>query len=181
MNKLIRGLAVATTFAVSFATHASDIKVGKIGLWKATVLEKTSVFLGNAESALTLSNSDEEVTSTVLVEKLPLVAVPETKEEWRHLIFLKAPKGKYVVMNERAFKMGPIERYVVEFRTDIGADAMLHTILMALSVNGEIYAFHYQSFPKTFADNVRSVRELFRTMEVTQQVQSLAKSTRLAI
>ena len=173
MTTSIRALILGLILSTSFFANAFDLKLENLGPWKLTVIEKKSVYLGNAEATLTLPRLDNDFSPTVLIEKLPMAAAPESREEWHHLIFLNANKGKFVVMNERAFKTGTIDRYVVEFRSDIGADSMLHSIVMATSINGEIYAFHFQNFPKTFGDHVRAIRQLFRTMEV-----SISRSTR---
>ncbi len=163
----MKSLILSLILAAGFSAQAFDLKVENTGPWKLNVLEKRSVFLGAAEATLILPRLEDEFSPTVTIEKLPMAAAPESKDEWNHLIFLNAPKGKFVVMNERAFKTGTIDRYVVEFRSDIGADSMLHSIVMATSINGEIYAFSFQNFPKTFSDNVQAIRNLFRTMDVS--------------
>lgn len=159
-------LSILTLFTIH--ANAEGIKLDNVGQWQVRELKARSEFLGNAEMTMTLPQEDHGFSPTILVEKLPLVAVLETKEEWHHLIFLnKAKDAKIVIMNEKVIKVGDNVRYFVQFQAHTGADSVHNAILMATSINGEIYSFIFQNHPQTFRAFAPAVKDVLKTMAIS--------------
>lgn len=164
--KAMLKIFIASILLHSAAAHANtELKLGNLGPWKMTVLQTRSELFNEAEVALSLPQGPGEYTPTVFAEKLPVVAKPESKAEWHHLMFLNVKKP-VVVMNERMFKVGDQFRYIVEFQSHAGADTALNSVVMAVSLNGEIFVFSYSNHRRTFNRFIPDIRELMRTLDI---------------
>lgn len=165
MIKNIFVLLILLASAQVFAEPA--VRVGETGLWKADVLKKKNELLGNTEILITLPNDKPGAfVPTVLGERLPVVAIPQSTEEWHQLIFNNV-KTKMSTFEERSYNFGSEVRYFIEYATDQGSENTLHTMLFATSINGEIFVFSFSNHRNTFLMYRKAVRNLFRTMTVS--------------
>jgi len=173
--KLIKWLTAALLL-ISVSAHAeSELKISKTGAWKFTVMPKRSPIFNDAEATLTLPQENpHDYRPTVYIEKLPVVAVPESIAEWNNLIFLNLRKNKPMLSRpEMLHRVGSQYRYVVEAQIPQKAETPMNTAVMAVSLNGEVYVFSFSHHQRTYNQHMPAIRELFRTMEI-----GLVQSTR---
>lgn len=165
---MIKSILALFIFLLSLQAFAQPaVSVNEAGYWKADVLKKKNDLLGNAEIVLTLPNDKPGAyIPTVIGQRLPVVGMPQSTEEWHALIFNNV-KTKMSTFEEKSYNFGSEVRYFIEYATDQGAENTYHTMLLATSIQGEIFVFSFGGHRNTFLMYRKAVSNLFRTMTLS--------------
>lgn len=164
---MLRLILLCSALASLGAQAATDLRLGNLGKWKFEVLKSPSPFMPDVEAKLYLEAEPGSFTPTIYIEKLPLVANPQTLDEWNNLIFHKRMPGPIISRPEVLHRVQNQYRYVVEFQSNQKSLAPLNTAIMAVALNDEVYVFTFSNHRLTFHDAMPEIRELFRKMQIS--------------
>jgi hypothetical protein len=124
-------------------------------------------FTGGATAVMSkkVSNPEKGAPSVRIYEtKADVNKLTQAKETWRSA--LVNAKGKILIMNEKLINVRGQTRYVIEFQSDTGTEAMMNTAIMGMVVDGKLYKFLYEYPQIVYRNEIGDIRVLYSNVDL---------------